>query len=339
MLRTSSRSLRQHSRLPLALVTVGLSVTVACATNQATQVGAPKVQTSQPTSPTSHTQAPATSQTPIVPTTFSMAECNGVTGGAESAALFDKACDGGDAAGCAEATGRYLCGAGVARDLHKAGDRAMRACERGRLGSCATAGILVSMGDATPAEIQRALRKGCDGGDVGSCNNLALAMMGGTGVPADPSQAAVLFEKLCKQSNWNSCGNAGMMYLVGVGVAKDVERGVALAKRGCDQDDPQSCNILGVAYAEGDGAGGAALAMPLFEKACRGGQTGACDNLGQFYVSGTTVEKDLAKAEALFRAACSAGNATACTHLAKLVAEREAAPTTNTDPKPATHSF
>src|ERR1700723_3308381 len=60
----------------------------------------------------------------LTPASLPADACSGIEGNAESVALFDRACDGGDAQGCFEAAKGYMCGTGVPKDLRKAADRA-----------------------------------------------------------------------------------------------------------------------------------------------------------------------------------------------------------------------
>jgi TPR repeat protein len=264
----------------------------------------------------------------LTPASLPSDACSGIQGNAESVALFDRACDGGDAQGCFEAAKGYLCGTGVPKDLRKAADRSARSCDKDTRG-CATAGLIVlAIPDATPAEADRGarmLQRGCDSGDIAACNNLAIAKLQGSGIPQDMPGALALFEKLCDKGNVPSCGNAAMIHIAGVGVPRNVDRGTTMGKTACEKGDATACNALGYAAMMGDVAS-PVLAAHFFEKACSLGQAAACDNLGQLYAGGAGVDVDMVRAERLFRAACDAGNAASCTHLATLVAAREQTP-------------
>jgi TPR repeat protein len=134
--------------------------------------------------------------------------CDSVSGPAAGA---DAKCEAGDAAACFDASVRYMCGAGVARDEQKAAARAQQACEGGHTPSCANAGALALRAASSEAALAagvQALRSGCVAGDGDACNNLAIAMSEGLGVPEDTSGALFMFGKLCDRGNLTSCRNA-----------------------------------------------------------------------------------------------------------------------------------
>ncbi len=77
--------------------------------------------------------------------------------------------------------------------------------------------------------------------------------------------------------------------------------------------DAPGCYNLGVDYTNGLGVEkNPATAVPLYRKACDGGQAAGCSNLGVLYDEGSGVEKDSAVAVGLYKRACDCGNAESC---------------------------
>jgi len=69
---------------------------------------------------------------------------------------------------------------------------------------------------------------------------------------------------------------------------------------------------LGIeAYEKGDYQ----KAAQLYQKACDGGNSDGCYNLGLLYVSGRGVKQDYQKAVKLFKKDCDSGNAEGCYNL------------------------
>ena len=62
-----------------------------------------------------------------------------------------------------------------------------------------------------------------------------------------------------------------------------------------------------------------AQALALFQKACEGGDSGGCFNLGVIYDYGVAVKPSETKALALYRKACEGGYQKACGNYAKLL--------------------
>ena len=59
-------------------------------------------------------------------------------------------------------------------------------------------------------------------------------------------------------------------------------------------------------------------AAKLFEKACKGGYTQGCYNLGVFYANGRGVRQDYHKAKLLFGKSCDMGDENGCRNYAIL---------------------
>jgi hypothetical protein len=56
-------------------------------------------------------------------------------------------------------------------------------------------------------------------------------------------------------------------------------------------------------------------ALPLYRKACDGGNAQGCNNLGNFYETGRGIAQDHGQAASLYRKACDGGNPDGCNNL------------------------
>jgi TPR repeat protein len=255
---------------------------------------------------------------------FTFGQCDGVSGTAEAAALYDKACTANDAESCGKLSALYFCGRGVAKDLQHAFDLDGRACELGSYAACGNLSMGLAMPDVKldPARVMALSERGCAGGDKLSCAGIALMYLQGWGVPADPAKAAAIFEGLCTKDKMPmACANLSWLAYAGIGMAKDIARATVLAESACKQGMPAACNVLGAILIERNGPGDAHRAEALFSDLCDNGAAASCDNLGQLYVHGLgDVKVDLAKAKAAYERACKGDNAIGCRHLADLVA-------------------
>ncbi len=205
-----------------------------------------------------------------------------------AAPLLQRACDGGDVAGCANLGWLYALGTGVPVDVDKAEQLSLGACRRGSMVGCSNVGWL-AMNAHDGARALEYSQRACDGNHMPACANLGVLYMRGLGVGVDASKAVGYMQRGCDGGDATACANLGAFYINGVGVGRDVTRGAAIMKRACDS-----------------------------------GNLPACDNYGVLYHEGLGVPKDTSKAEALFKRACDGGLGSACTHLANL--EKEAAP-------------
>lgn len=240
-------------------------------------------------------------------------DCATIKGTPEGNALFDKACKAKDLQGCFELAARYVCGAGVPRDMAKAVQLSEQACDGGLAQACGNASGLQVRTDEVKA--RRYAEKGCQLKDISSCNNLGLMLWQGVGGPADPARAVPIFDEMCKRGMAMACANLGTLFWMGSGVPRDLARAKALCEKGCAGGAIGGCNTLGV-IALNEGGDGPMRAAQLFDKVCAGGDANGCDNLGQLLEMANPPEKE--KAAQLYKRACDMDFAKACTHLARL---------------------
>jgi uncharacterized protein len=249
---------------------------------------------------------------------FAGDECTHVSGTPEAVASFQKACTLKDGDGCLELAARYQCGAGVARDVDKALQYDVQACDLANGGGCANAAMAYLGATGDPAKALEYANKGCMLANGVACGYVGVIYWQGIGVPADLSRAAKIFDDQCvKKSNMMACANyAVLLYMGGDGVARDLKRAKELAETSCLADMQAACNILAGILIEQGGDDNAARAAQLFEQVCTEGGGGSCDNLGELYLHGAgKILPDRAKAKTEFERACQLQNALGCTHL------------------------
>ena len=91
---------------------------------------------------------------------------------------------------------------------------------------------------------------------------------------------------------------------------------LASLERRCTENDMAACTTLGRMYFEGaEAVEDKDRAIELFDKACSGGDSGACANLNSLaglYAQGAGVPRDSARAAMLYQKACAGGVAGAC---------------------------
>jgi tetratricopeptide (TPR) repeat protein len=119
-----------------------------------------------------------------------------------------------------------------------------------------------------------------------------------------------------------TCLGLGNKYRDGDGVPKDLDRAAELYDRACKGGLTDACDNLdnlGLHYAEGAGVQeDESHAVALYEEACDGGNLWGCTHLGDSFARGKGVRKDGARAVALLQRACDGGLAAGCSNLGLL---------------------
>ena len=188
-------------------------------------------------------------------------------------------CDAGDAASCATLAVMHREGAGVAKDLAKAAELGKRACDKDVMVGCrVVAGATLDGGKKKErAAALELLVRACNAGDGAGCVELGVARLGDPKTAGDSQYA---FRRACYGGG-----------------------------------EIEGCVWLGTLYSEGKGGltANPKLAVPFFEKGCKGGSAKACDALGDLLAKGGKgVPKDAVRAKALFAKACEGGHEPAC---------------------------
>jgi TPR repeat protein len=211
---------------------------------------------------------------------------------AKASAAFEKACNAGNASGCANLGVRMLYGPN--KDVAKGLSYLEKACLSGSARACEIAGEAALYGVSGPKDPVKALKmfvKGCEGGSYGACTNAGFLYTGGGGaaIQRDDARALGYSKRACYGGNAVACGNAGYKVELGQSVKADPK-----------------------------------LAMSMYERACRL-DAGACFRAGMFLLTGAPgIPKDLNKAKELLSRSCNAGSgieAMACVVGASLFGE------------------
>jgi TPR repeat protein len=185
----------------------------------------------------------------------------------ETAALYRKACDGGDPKSCHNLGLMYNDGQGVPADRVKAAYLFRHACDGGVVDSCYNLGVMRSTGEGVPQDHAMAaalFRTACDAGYAKGCHNLGVVYQNGQGVPQEMAQAARLFQKACDGRVAQGCFNLGLMHYEGDDVSQDMAQAARLFQSACDGGYPKGCLSLGVMFSKGEGlqlSGAAAAEM------------------------------------------------------------------------------
>jgi TPR repeat protein len=162
--------------------------------------------------------------------------------------------------------------------------------------------------------------KACDDGFELGCFNLAKLVVEGRGVPRDRARAAELFDHACASDFLVACYELGNLYRAGDETSPSSPiRAAEAYRRGCDavgSGAVLSCRELAGCYRDGAGVGqDGSRAIALYERACNGGYSLACDDLGDLYAQGLGgVRTDRDKAVASYRLACKGGFDLGCRH-------------------------
>lgn len=266
-----------------------------------------------------------------------------------SEALFAKACELGEPAGCYNTSSLALdrkdpvaavprlargCALGMTKACERAYalvrsgelgthtalliDRLATACKAGSGDACDIAGTLLGSGDGVPADAVRAkdlLEKGCHLGTGMACNNLALLYERDL-VAIDPGMSAPMIDAgPCPPNAEKGCKRAVIVTTVR-GRALALAIAATFYRRACDLGTGFGCLSLGNLVHDGRGVTrDLEDARDLYGEACTADVPQACDNLGIMLWNGEGTAKDPARARELVGRGCRLGLAAACTHL------------------------
>jgi TPR repeat protein len=243
----------------------------------------------------------------------------------QARALYQKACDGGEMAGCYGLGWIYHFGQGVTQDYAQSLISFQKACDAGYMDGCTGLGYLFASGHGESLNYTQArllYEKACDGGSMDGCSRLGKLYFSGNGVTVDYQQAHSLYQKACDGGNMAGCVDLGDIYFTGKGATLDYAQARILYQKACDGDSMVACVDLGYLYASGHGESvDYARAGTLYRKACDGGNMAGCADLGSLYVSGHGMTLDYAQARLLYEKACSGGDMKGCNNLGSLYAK------------------
>ena len=228
----------------------------------------------------------------------------------------EQQCMDGQEAACTVAGHAYLSGDAVAADEPHAAELYDRACRGDDAEGCASLAELREQGRGGPEDVAEAARLyslSCELGDGQACANFGIMLGEGRGVEQDIPRAASLLERACAEGAMDGCVYLAMAYAAGNGVARDAAHALELYTRACDANSGIACNNLASLY-EFDVAipVDTARAMQLYERSCSLGEPWGCFNLARTHGEGNIVPPDLELARSELRAACEQGAGPAC---------------------------
>jgi uncharacterized protein len=162
-----------------------------------------------------------------------------------AAELYQKGCDGGDAAGCCR-LGEMQWGAkGIPKDLIQAEKNQRKACTLEDAKCCDNVGLMYATNLVEGKDYDDAqpfFETACESGHNRGCYNIGLMYHQGHGsVEKDESKAAPLYHTACDGGFKMACYNLAILYQHGQGVEKDDFKAYEYFDRGCNYHNKRSC--------------------------------------------------------------------------------------------------
>ena len=134
-------------------------------------------------------------------------------------------------------------------------------------------------------------------GDALAMTQAGLMLSSGHGTPADLPKALYYLSAAAAKDEPNATAALAECYLFGLGTEKDEKRAFSLLQKASDQGSARAKNRLGVSYHKGLGVTrNDREAFRLFSEAAERGSAEAIGNLGVLYMNGEGVAKDAVKA-------------------------------------------
>jgi TPR repeat protein len=230
---------------------------------------------------------------------------------AEAARLYQKGCDGDDAAACLDLSQMYYSGEGVVQDFALSAVLAKKACEGGNATGCSGIGMALRYGQGIAMDLARSgayYERACMLGDAFGCKYAQRAKL----LPD------VYYGSSCDAGNMSDCLTLGSLHTTGEGVSLDFARAAALYERACEGGQENACVRLGELVVRGEGVPKDPVrAVQLFQRTCNDKSVEGCVNLGSMYWNGTGVPQDTNRAAALNHQACAGGNEKGCDFMAR----------------------
>jgi TPR repeat protein len=146
----------------------------------------------------------------------------------EATRARDTACQGGDAAACAE----------LLPGLE-------RSCSEGHANACSYAAWLFEEGRGFAKDLPRAAgfqKRACDAGDRQTCVQLAWKQATGTGLPKNEAQAMAALDALCTDKVFSACTQLAILHSRKP-AAKDRAKARELFAQACEGGDPSACSL------------------------------------------------------------------------------------------------
>jgi TPR repeat protein len=193
----------------------------------------------------------------------------------------------------------YLLGQGVTRDAEQAAEWFMQAAVAGRPVSQFMLGELYRDGNGVPADLGRALefyRSAAEHGVARAQTALGWAYLTGNGLSRDPVRGREWLVAAVRQQQPLAMFLLGQIYGTGDGVERDTELSGRLLQRAAEFSyrPAMSGAAMWLLHRPGASADGFEKGMYLLEKAARQQDATAAYLLGQEYLRGLRVRRDLA---------------------------------------------
>ena len=271
-----------------------------------------------------------------------------------AAAIFEPACEKGDAAACVGA-GWALSQVAKNGDVrrwaannYQAAVYFRRACDAGLARGCVELGRLYRYGYGVDKDVKQAYRlfsDACQDGHLNGCVEQSWALWNGRGVGKDRATGERILSEACKDGSlaacWDQASTANDLEALqsvcddGYGAActslgwrlhqrqsntlVDWPRAVGLSREACAMDDALGCNNLGLMLAKGDGVpADQQEAMAYYRTGCELGAELACRNLAYHVLENQTPATDLDWMVRVLELNCDGGHSDACVKMGRL---------------------
>ena len=155
-------------------------------------------------------------------------------------------------------------------------------------------------------------------GDALAMTQAGLMLSSGYGTPADLPKALYYLSTAADKDEPNATAALAECYLFGLGTEKSEKRALALLQKASDQGSARAKNRLGVSYHKGLGVTrNDREAFRLFSEAAERGSAEAIGNLGVLYMNGEGVAKDAVKAAEKLKEASLKGDTSSMYYYAR----------------------
>lgn len=195
---------------------------------------------------------------------------------------YKAACDANCSEGCRLLGTMYAERRGVEGDYDAAKRSYQTACELGDGDGCAELGELTLERTRNAKDAAHHYSLGCELKSGRACANLAYLHKIGRGAELDPTKALELYERGCTLGASLGCSGAARMLELSPADEKHVkaldQRAFELNTTRCDAADTRHCILLGDTYLEGHGVTkDVKRALELYRRACQMGDPKGCE--------------------------------------------------------------
>ncbi len=227
-----------------------------------------------------------------------------------------KACELGSSAGCYFASEQIATGKVVAADQKRQFTLLETACQWSSEGACMRLGFFYEYGLNTtknPEQARQYYKRSCDlDGNLG-CVLFGNTLESAVGGEKDEAQARKIYVGECNNSFGLGCKYAGDVFRKGIGGAQDQKQSRKFYEQGCQLKNPESCRLAAIQYQFGEGGPkNFGKAIELHKLACDADLETSCMLLGIIYTTELTKFRDLKAAKIPFMKACDLGLAHGC---------------------------